>query len=144
MLFIVFVIVPALRDPALRPHAAHAIRVVGERYRSLGWATLAILVATGVVNASFRAGSLAALGDAAWWATPFGRMLAMKLALVAVVLGVSAVHDFGVGPRAGRLMVEAPDDPATARWRSAARWMGRVNLLLALAIVGIAVRLVRG
>ena len=41
-------------------------------------------------------------------------------------------------------MTEAPDHPATPRWRMAARWMGRINLLLALAIVAVAVRLVRG
>jgi uncharacterized membrane protein len=144
MLFLVLVLVPALRTPALAAHATAAIRAVGERYRTVGWATLLVLVATGVANAALRAGSLASLSDRAWWATPFGRLLALKLALVALVLVLSALHDFAIGPRAGRLMAEAPDATRTARWRGAARWMGRVNLLLALAIVALAVRLVRG
>ena len=144
MLFLVLVLVPALRAPALAPHATAAIRVVGVRYRTFGWLTLLVLVATGSVNAWFRAGDAAALADPAWWANPFGRLLAMKLALVGTVLVLSAVHDFHVGPRAGRLMAEAPGAPATARWRAAARLLGRVNLLLALAIVALAVRLVRG
>jgi uncharacterized membrane protein len=144
MLFLVLVVVPSLRAPALAPHAAAAIRILGERYRTVGWVTLLVLVATGVTNAAFRAGSLPELGAAAWWATPFGRFLAMKLSLVALVLVLSAVHDFYVGPRAGRLMVEAPDAPRTRAWRSAARMLGRVNLVLALAIVALAVRLVRG
>jgi len=144
MLFLVLVVVPSLRAPALVVHAAALIRVVGERFRTVGWATLLVLVVTGVINAAFRAGSAAGLADAAWWATPFGRLLAVKLALVALVLLLSALHDFHVGPHAGRLMTEAPDDPATPRWRMAARWMGRINLLLALAIVVLAVRLVRG
>jgi putative copper export protein len=106
--------------------------------------TLFVLVATGISNAAFRAGSLPELAAGAWWATPFGRILAMKLSLVALVLALSAVHDFLVGPRAGRLMIEAPDAPRTRAWRSAARMLGRVNLLLALLIVALAVRLVRG
>lgn len=144
MLFLVLVVVPSLRARELAPHAAAAIRIVGERYRTVGWVTLLVLVATGLVNASFRAGSFPGLGDAAWWTTPFGRFLGMKLALVALVLVLSAVHDFWVGPRAGRLMIAAPDAPSTRAWRGAARMMGRVNLLLALAIVALAVRLVRG
>lgn len=144
MLFLVLVVVPSLRAPALAPHAAAAIRIVGERYRTVGWWTLLLLVATGLVNASFRAGSLPALGDASFWTGPFGRFLAMKLALVALVFVLSAVHDFYVGPRAGRLMIEAPEAAETRAWRSAARMLGRVNLVLALAIVALAVRLVRG
>jgi putative copper resistance protein D len=142
MLFLVLVVVPALRTPALAAHAAAALKVLGERYRTVGWTTLLVLVVTGTANLAFRAGS--AIAEGAWWATPFGRILAAKLALVAVVLALSALHDFRVGPRAGRLMLEAPDEPRTARWRAAARWMGRINLLLALAIVALAVRLVRG
>jgi len=144
MLFLVLVVVPALRAPALATQAATAFSVLGARYRTVGWATLLVLVVTGVTNAALRAGSAAGLADAAWWATPFGRLLGAKLALVALVLGLSAVHDFVVGPRAGRLVLEAPDRPGTARWRMAARWMGRINLLLALVIVALAVRLVRG
>jgi uncharacterized membrane protein len=144
MLLLVLVVVPALRAPALAPHAAAAIRIVGERYRTVGWVTLLVLVVTGVTNAAFRAGSLPELAAATWWTTPFGRFLAMKLSLVALVLVLSAVHDFFVGPRAGRLMVETPDAPRTRAWRSAARMLGRVNLVLALLIVALAVRLVRG
>jgi len=144
MLFLVLVVVPSLRTPALAPHAAVAIRIVGERYRTVGWVTLLVLGTTGITNAAFRAGSLAELAARAWWATPFGRLLAMKLGLVALVLVLSAVHDFLIGPRAGRLMIEDPDAPRTRAWRSAARLLGRVNLLLALGIVALAVRLVRG
>ena len=117
---------------------------MGERYRTVGWATLLVLVATGVTNAAVRAGSLSELAAGAWWATPFGRFLAMKLSLVALVLVLSVVHDFLVGPRAGRLMIEAPDAPRMRAWRAAARMLGRVNLVLALLIVALAVRLVRG
>ena len=144
MLFLVLVVVPALRKPALAANAASAIRILGERYRTVGWATLLVLVVTGTANVAFRAGSFRGIRETEWWATPFGRTFAAKLTLVGLVLVLSAVHDFAIGPRAGRLMLEAPEHPTTARWRTAARWMGRINLLLALAIVALAVRLVRG
>ena len=144
MLFLVLVVVPALRAPSLAAQAATAIRIVGERFRTVGWATLLVLIVTGAANAAFRAGSLEELAGPAWWAAPFGRILALKLALVALVLVLSGLHDFVIGPRAGRLMSEAPGAPRTLAYRQAARWMGRVNLLLALAIVALAVRLVRG
>jgi uncharacterized membrane protein len=144
MLFLVFVVVPALRRPELAANATSAIRVLGERYRTVGWSTLLVLLVTGAANVAFRAGSSRGVFEAEWWATPFGRILAAKLTLVLLVLLLSGLHDFLVGPRAGRLMAEAPGDPATGRWRTAARWMGRINLLFALAIVGLAIRLVRG
>jgi putative copper resistance protein D len=144
MLFLVFVIVPLLRTPALRPQAVVLLQAVGLRFRTAGWASLLVLVVTGVVNAAFRGGSAGVLVDAAWWATPFGRLLAHKLALVVLILALSAVHDFLVGPRAAALMRDDPASPRALAWRGAASWMGRANLLLALAVLAIAVALVRG
>lgn len=54
---------------------------------------------------------------------------------------MSGLHDFYVGPRAAELMVERPDVPATRRLRRAASWMGRLTLLMALAILALAVTL---
>jgi hypothetical protein len=51
-----------------------------------------------------------------------------KAALIAIALAVSVVHDFVVGPR-----VAAAGAPAGAR--VAASWLGRLNALIALAIV---------
>jgi putative copper resistance protein D len=144
MLFLVLVIVPLLRTPALRGQAIQLLQAVGLRFRTVGWASLLVLVVTGLVNAAYRGGSAGALADGAWWATPFGRLLAHKLGLVALILVLSAVHDFGVGPRAAALLRDDPASPRAGAWRAAASWMGRVNLLLALAVIAIAVALVRG
>ena len=144
MLFLVFVLVPMLRTPALRERAIELLTAMGLRFRSVGWASLLALVITGFINAAFRAPSPVALADAAWWAAPFGRQLAEKLGLVAVILVLSAVHDFWIGPRASALMISHPGSPQTLRWRRAANWMGRLNLLLAIAVIALAVGLVRG
>lgn len=144
MLFLVAVLVPLLRTPALRPQAIVLVREVGVRFRTVGWASLLVLVVTGFVNAAYRVSTPAGLADPAWWAAPFGRLLAHKLALVAVILVLSAVHDFAVGPRATALLTSEPGSPRALRWRAAASWMGRLNLLLALTVVAMAVALVRG
>ena len=144
MLFLVAVIVPLLRTPALRDQAVALVQAVGVRFRSVGWVTLLTLVATGTINAAFHAASPTALVEAAFWATPFGRLLGMKLGIVAVILVMSAVHDFGVGPRASALLLTEPGSPRAARWRRAASWMGRINLLLGLLVLLLAVALARG
>jgi copper resistance protein D len=144
MLFLVFVLVPLLRTPALRGSAVELLTAIGVRFRGVGWASLLVLVVTGFVNAALRAPNPGALAEAAWWATPFGRLLGHKLALVGVILFLSAVHDFGVGPRASALLAGEPGSARALRWRRAASWMGRLNLLLALAVIAMAAALVRG
>lgn len=144
MLFLVAVVVPLLRTPPLRAQALVLLQGVGLRFRAVGWAALLVLVASGAAAASFRAGSPAALANAAWWASRFGRLLALKLGIVGLVLALAVVHDFGVGPRATTVLEVAPGSPQAERWRAAARWMGRINLLLALVVVALAVALVRG
>jgi putative copper resistance protein D len=144
MLFLASVLIPALRSPALRDRAPAAIGAVGEQFRRVGWATLVTLLATGTLLAATRAGSLGTLTDAGWWSSPFGRVLALKLVVVGLVLALAVVHDFHVGPRAGELMSSEPGSERALAWRAAARWMGRLNLLLTLVILAFAVLLVRG
>ncbi len=144
MLFIVLVLVPLLRQPDMRAQSAAIFARTGRRYRAVGWATLATLVGTGVVQAAYRAGGMSALGDPEWWHSPFGSLLGLKIHLVIVVLVLSGVHDFWIGPRASALWSAEPDAARTRAWRAAASWVGRANLVLGLLIVAIAVVLVRG
>jgi hypothetical protein len=60
---------------------------------------------------------------------------------VAIMIGLSAVHDFRLGPAAGRL--PPGSDEALAARRRASR-LARVNALVGLVLVIAAVRLVRG
>jgi uncharacterized membrane protein len=116
MLFIALVLVPVVRrldDAALRSRLVHA---AGVRFRTVGWITLALLVASGLGNL---------------WLRPYLLELPRfqaKLALVVVALALAAVHDFVLGPRAGR-----PGAPPGARVR--ASWIARVNVALVTAIV---------
>jgi copper resistance protein D len=129
-----------LEPPELRQRVFHGL---GMRFRALGWWAIAILVATGVLNLRFR-GWLAwdgVLSSPAFWATAAGRALAWKLGMVATMLVVSIVHDFVLGPRAGRV---APGSPEAIALRRRAAWAARLNALAGVALVLAAVRLARG
>lgn len=142
MFFLAAVGAPVLRrvdPPELRARLFHEL---GERYRSWGWTAIGVLLVTGVLNLGFR-GLLRweLLSDPAFWTAPYGTALAWKLVLVVLMLAVSAVHDFRVGPRAGQA---EPGSAEALRLRRQAAWLARVNGLLGLVLVWVAVRLARG
>lgn len=60
------------------------------------------------------------------------------------VLILSGIHDFYAGPKAANLMDRQPGDMRTETYRKLSRWIGRVNLLLGLAIPYYAMKLLRG
>jgi putative copper resistance protein D len=123
MLFVALVMVPVLRreDPALR---ARLFKVTGVRFRTIGWIALGVLVATGLGNLWINP-SLLRLPRLQW-----------KLGLVAIALTLAVVHDFVLGPRAGR-------PGANPSVRARASWIARVNVLVALVIVLLGLSLLR-
>lgn len=143
LFFLAVVGAPVLRavnDAVLRQQLFDRL---GRRFRAAGWVALAVLLLTGVVNLYFK-GWLrwdGVLGSSAFWRQPAGIALAVKLVSVTGMLIASAVHDFWLGPRAGRA---APGSPEAARLRRAAALVARWNAVLGLAAVLAAVRLARG
>lgn len=124
MLFIALVLVPVARR--LENHALRArlIHDTGVRFRTVGWIALGVLLATGLANLVMHPGLLSSPRFHA------------KLALVAVALILSALHDFVLGPRAG-----APGAAPSARVR--ASWVARINVLVVLVIVAFGLWLFR-
>ena len=143
MLFLGVVGAPVLRavePPALRQRLFHQL---GLRFRTTGWVAIAVLVATGVIMLGFR-GLLhwsGVFGSAAFWRTAFGMALAAKVATVVTMIVVSAVHDFLLGPAAGRAI---PGSPEAVALRRRAALLARANALVGLLLVIAAVRLARG
>lgn len=140
MFFLVLVVVPWLRRGD-RELASRFLRETGERFRSVAWVCLGVLVVTGTFNLFVRGVRLADFADPAWRASSFGQTVLWKLGAVTVVLVVSAYHDFVVGPRAAA--VDASSSVAESL-RKRASLLGRLNAALALFIVAAAVTLVRG
>ena len=143
MFFLGVVGAPVLRavePPALRQQLFH---LLGVRFRTAGWIAIGVLVVTGTIMLRAR-GLLAwsgVLGAAAFWRTPLGVALAFKLAAVATMITVSAVHDFIVGPAASR---SAAGSPEAVALRRRAALLARLNALVGLILVVAAVRLARG
>lgn len=143
MLFLVLVVVPGLRQGD-RANTAAFLRQTSERFRSVGWVCFAVLVLTGSFNLWVRGVRFIDLTRGEWLASPFGHLVWVKLIVFATVLGVSAVHDFVLGPRAMRTILRDPASSAAQTERRRAALMGRLNLLLAFVLVALGVMIVRG
>lgn len=143
MLFLVLVVVPWLRSGA-RSDAAVFLRETGERFRNVGWICFAVLLITGTFNLWIRGVRLSDFGRAEWLQSPFGKTVIVKLTAFFLVLMVSSIHDFVIGPRATKaIAADARSTEAQVeRWRASV--LGRVNVLLALILVAAGVMLVRG
>ena len=135
--FFAIVVVPAVRRGLPPAQALDVLRQAGARFTTVGWICLGLLVLTGITNLHFR-GVLPLLLTADFWRTPFGATLAAKLALVTLVLASTLAH-----ARDARRASEVPaaSVPHPERRTSA---LGRATFVLSLAVVALAVFLVRG
>jgi copper resistance protein D len=119
---LVFVSVP----PAQRlegPQRAAMLRELGRRWRPIGWSALAVAIATGAWIASL---------EHAYDTTPtrFDVVLAVKGALVGLLVAGAYLHDFVLGPGLARQIREGR--PQTLRPLLVA--IGRLNLAITLAL----------
>ena len=144
MVFFGVVLVPVIRRPENERVAASLVQLTGLRFRLAGWLSLALLFLTGCFNLFYRAFAWADLWNGRLWEGAFGRALAVKLLLFVLVLLLSCLHDFTIGPCAAELWRTDPTSPQAGRLRRQASWIGRLNILLALLIVALGIMLVRG
>ncbi len=141
--FLVFVVVPWLRSGGQRI-AGEFLRETGLRFRSVGWVCFALLLLTGSFNLWVRGVRFESFTDPAWLSSSFGKTVVLKLAVFCAILIVSLVHDFVVGPQATKVLQEGAPPEVAMRLRRRAQRLGRLNALFALAIVALAIFLVRG
>jgi uncharacterized membrane protein len=140
--FLAAVGAPVLRRVEPAQLRAELFYQLGVQFRRVGWIAIIVLVITGFVNLHYR-GLLhaAVLGNPSFWTSRYGHALAWKLATVLVIVALSAVHDFVIGPRASRYPAASPQ---ALRFRRLASWMARIGALVGVVLVGAAVRLARG
>lgn len=139
MLTLALIVTPVaarLGDPQKRAALYHQI---GVQSRPWMLGTLALLVVTGIGNLYFLGIPWASLVDPAFYATPFGRTLGIKLFWVLVIILLTVVHDVAMA-RLGR----KGKDGADPSYRALGRWMGRINLLLGLLVSWLGLRLMFG
>ena len=144
MVFYALILIPVLRWPEYRSIARAIASGTAVRFRWVGWGCLGLLIVTGTFNLAYRGFSWTDVGIGRIFQGPFGKALGIKLLVVAVILLISVVHDFLIGPRASVSGQEDPTSPRSSRLRRQASWLGRVNLLLGLIVVALGVVLVRG
>jgi len=143
MFFLAAVGAPVIRTLEPAGLRRQLFESIGRQFRGLGWLAIAVLLATGIGNIHFR-GLLTAevwTGPDFWLGTNYGRTLAAKLVLVTAMVAVQALHDFWLGPAAGRAEPGTPQTKTLRRWAS---WMARGNALLGVALLWVAVGLARG
>jgi uncharacterized membrane protein len=145
MFFVALVAVPVARR--LPPSERGALlTALGVKFRNVGWVAIGLLVITGITNASFRGVTLETIGNGQIFLSPFGHLLTTKVVLVAVMIAISAIHDFVIGPASTRATQRSTEATLgeVERLRRQASWLARLNALLALVVVGLGVLLVRG
>lgn len=130
MLFLVLVVAPYLKTISDPKAKSQIYQVVGKQYRFWGWVAIITLLVTGPLIFTYLYGlPITAIFDPGFHSSGFGKAVAYKLALVAIIVISSFVHDFWIGPKARN----------SPRHSSIARLFGRVNLLIALLVVIFAV-----
>lgn len=144
MLFILVVLLPIMRKQIREGERIVLASEVGQRYLTLSLGLLAVLAATGVLNALRRGVTLDVL-----FASAYGQTLGVKVLLVLLVAIVTAVHGLVYGPMLRELAERSADGSGDLALLSKRRRTQRrstllsaVNLLLSLAIVLLAASLV--
>lgn len=144
MLFTAAVLVPASRHKLLKNKKGQFFTLIGKKFSRISWILFIVLIITGITNLLTRGYDWQTLLSSVFWESNFGSILAIKLSLFGIVLLVSGIHDFYAGPKAAKLLDEQPESAETDRMRKLSSWLGRLNLLLGIAVLYYALRLVRG
>jgi uncharacterized membrane protein len=139
-LFLVLVLLPALRHAVDAGERTRLAAAVGRRFLLTAWLALLILIVSGAANAVLRGVTWATLGG-----DPYGHVLGVKIVLVGIVLVLTAVHGLYYGGRLEELARQEGHDPrAAARRQAVARRsmaVSSANLLLNLVVVLLAAQL---
>lgn len=116
---------------------------MGRQFRWVGWTSIAVLISTGLIILTHYGVGPGDIVDASFWGTQFGSRLAFKAGLVALMLLLSAFHDFVLGPRSTALSQGAANPQRAAAFRRRVGWLARLTLVLAIIVVWTSVGLTR-
>ena len=153
-LFLALVLIPVLRRFAPAPGEPPApptlppdlLGLIARRFRLISWICIAFLVATGLYILPTRYG----IGFAEFFSLGghFVGTLQVKVVLVAIVIWLSVIHDFIIGPLTSRLIEEMRAGATPPGYlpllRRCVIWIARINVLLMILIVVVAVTMTRG
>jgi uncharacterized membrane protein len=138
--FLFAVAVPAVRTIEDARQRAAVMRTMAVRFGWLAWSAMAVIAVTGVTNLLVAAGNLPGYGagDLIDLGSDlrYARLFWEKMFLVALVIGLTALHTFVIGPRQVQLMEEAsPDEEALRRTRRLSMIVSGAALLASILAV---------
>lgn len=138
MIFLSLVLAPLVRGRKAAPEFMAMFRSAALRFRPIVWIAMAILLITGPMLLSHR--GLSVMAPASW-----PGIVTMKLTLVALLLFLTLLHDLVLGPQVSRVSAIAESQRTTGEQVifKSARWLPRLSLLIALAVVVAAAVLAR-
>jgi len=129
MLFFSLVLMPSLKGDLNLSDKTALVSRVGKRFRKCGWISLGLLLLTGPMRLAQRGLPFEAYGNA----------LRIKMVLVLLLVLMTLLHDFVLGPKSVAMSRAGQD---TTGFQSLVRWAARLNLLIGLGIVSAALMLV--
>jgi putative copper resistance protein D len=138
MIFLSLVLAPLVRSRKAVPEFMAMFRSAALRFRPIVWVAMAILVMTGPMLLSLR--GVAVANPSAW-----PGIVLVKLTLVVLLLFLTLLHDLVLGPQVSRVSAIPESQRVTSEQVvfKTARWLPRLSLLVALAVVITAALLAR-
>jgi putative copper resistance protein D len=97
------------------------VNKVGNQFKFVGWIILPLLLLTGIFNSFYRG---------------FYTLTWLKILLFSIIVIISAIHDFYIGPKATKTK-----DKKLIKY---IRIIGRINFILAIIMVLLGIFIVRG
>ena len=113
--------------------AMEMARKMGQRFKTVGWVSLMVLIFTGSSQLLDESGS-------ARIETSWGLIMMFKLFIFAIVGGLIFVHDLILDPY-GAIGKSQQTEPSPLLFAGKVVWVQRAILLLSLVVLGIAVYL---
>ena len=138
MIFLSLVLAPLVRGRQAAPEFMALFRSAALRFRPIVWLAMAILLATGPMLLVRR-------GIDLFTPTSWPWIVTLKLTLVALLLFLTLLHDLILGPQISRVSAIPESQRTTGELVvfKTARWLPRLSLLIALAVVATAAILAR-
>jgi uncharacterized membrane protein len=131
--FLFLAAVPAIRaidDTAAR---ARVMRIITTRFGWMAWAALLLIVLTGISNL-FQLGADTAIdlasSDYRWY-----HIFTFKMVLVGVMVILTALHTFVIGPRQLALMESGGSGPEALRLRRVSIALSSLVLLTSIVVI---------
>ena len=145
MFFIALVAVPILRKIESPAKRNEILSITARRFRVVSWIAISVLLVTGFINAINHGVTIDLISTGMLFSSYFGKVITVKVILVFIMVVLSAIHDFFLGPQLTNLIGSSLSNPdslqSLKRHRKYVSWLARVNVILGILVVACAVML---